>query len=453
MLYSADGGDEEICGGLCLAGKKALWIGINKMLVAVGHITSGTDDLYDQQTNRISDLEAQLKRAKDGADELRKEIRDLDKLLTDNNIERPTECLNCGKKKAECEDFGGKLLHPRMGSFGKSKYANDFYLTSIGTWEKCEHPEKSNGGQYRETEGGMITYFGNAWNTCSKQEGDEGLCMECSMATLGMLTPKYDRRIDGCVKQVAGFQYSVPRCCFHMGCADECGIMWKKTTQLICPQIANIPKMNASPMDARRGVLPPISPSMVKITGQFASMDVRVGGRGIDGSGNLYPNQIARWEGETTDTTMRDLINRHLARGRTHAEQQQVAVADNVVAQELEAELMEDDSDYRPADPIVFATLITDTDSQILPQQNTIQPAPTHRRHHDRNYPYFQQYTSGNGIIYDVYGAEGLTINGHPNFIAYQGETFYCGGSSWAELLDNIASWEAPTSSDSEDEE
>jgi hypothetical protein len=357
MLYSAEGGDEEICAGLCLAGKKALWIGINKLLVAVRDIAGGNDDLYEQQSNRIDDLEAQLKRAKDGADTLRKEIRDLDKLLADNNIERPTECLNCGKKKEECEDFGGKYIQPRMGSFGISKYANDFYLTSIGTWEKCEHPEKSNGGQYKETEGGMITYFGNAWNTCHKQEGDEGLCMECSMATLGMLTPKYDHRIEGAIKRVGGFQYCVPVCCFHQGCADDCGIMWKKTTQLICPQIKNIPVMNASPMDVRLGrPLPPISPSMVKITGQLASQGVKVGGRGLDGSGNLYPNQIARWEGEITDTTMRDLINRHIARGRTHALQNPVAVDDTIIAQELEAELLEDDT--RPADPIVFATLI-----------------------------------------------------------------------------------------------
>lgn len=362
LLFSATGGDEEICAGLSRMGKKLLWDAINRLLEEVNTLTDDDSTPLTDAYARIEALQGQITAHKKTADELRKEIRDLDKLLTDNGIDRPVECLNCGKKKAEEEDFGGKYINPRMGTFGKSKYANDFYINSTGNWVKCENPETSNGGQYKETEGGSITYFGNTWNTCPKQEGDEGLCRDCSMATLGMLTPKYDHRIDGCVKRAQGFQYSVPRCCFHMGCADECGIMWKKNTQLICPQIANIPKMNASPMEVRRGVVPPLTPSMVKITGQLASMDVRVGGRGIDGSGNLYPNRIAEWEGETTDTTMRELINRHLARGRTHAEQQaqqqQVAETDTALAQELEAELLDDDT--RPADPIVFAQLIED---------------------------------------------------------------------------------------------
>jgi hypothetical protein len=367
--FASTGADAEIYDGMSRAGIHALRTAITMMLnhfnnivqVAVDGGASVSNPALEtanarlvETSQRIRDLEGQLAVSKRNADILKDEVKLLDGLLKDNDIARPTECLNCGKYKTTEEDFGVKVIQPRMGTRGKSLYgANEFYYSyKEGGFVKCENPETGE-GSYKETLGAHILFFGNTWNSCSKQEGDEGLCRECSFATLGMLTPKNTN-----TKKVGGFEYSTPICCFHQGCASECGIVWKKAPQLLCAQIVNTPILNTLPIHIARGIVPKITPSMVVSTGQMVSHGVVIEGRSIDGGGNSNRATIGRFLGEEEDTTMKDYIASHIARGRTHQEQ----VQNRELATELEEDLTEEElgQEVRPADEIVFDTLISD---------------------------------------------------------------------------------------------
>ena len=447
--------------GLTLEGQRRLKDAITTMLSlntgsvgTINPVLAQRDATIADGRKKIADLERQLKVAQLAPTQLRKDLAELEKLLADNNITRPTECLNCGKYKDKEEDFGGVLLQPRMGTFGVSKYANAYYIASTGTWTLCENAEEGNGGQYKETEGGAITYFGNTWNSCSKQEGDEGICRGCSFATLGMLTPK---RLDVATK-VGGFEYRIPTCCFHMGCAKNC-VVWKKNTQLVCPQIANIPKMNASPMEVRRGILPTLTPSMVKLTGQLASMDIKVGGRGLDGEGGSYQTTVARWVGEEADTTMRDYIARHLAKGRTHTEQ--VANLATVVATTIDtpSEGMATAIATAMTGGVVLATEVAirapDAQTTMVLAPNALPMPPTiiHRNGHDYNFHSIYTYNPdpATTIHYAIYGTEGVEVVGSYNMCAFDSDGgFFAQASNIGGLVGAISRWGADSDTDSD---
>ena len=97
---------------------------------------------------------------------------------------------------------------------------------------------------------------------------------------------------------------------------------------------------------------------MVVSTGQMVSHGVVIEGRSLDGGGNSNRATIGRFIGDEEDTTLMDYIASHIARGRTHQEQ----VQNRQLATELEEDLTEEDleQEVRPADEIVFATLIED---------------------------------------------------------------------------------------------
>lgn len=306
--FYGDNSDEY---GLTLEGKIKLQDAINILLAMT--TGSGADAVVQEANNRTSQanarvtlIETSLAQQKSVCESLRTEIKTLEKMCAEAGIERPTECLNCGEFKTNAEDFGTYDHQSRMGFSGVSSLANDHFITAEGVWAKCENPEEENGGSYKETEGmegladGDRAYFGNAWNSCSKQEGDEGICRNCSFAPLGMLTPKNTQATRS---QVGDFLWHAPVCCFHQeGVQEHNCVMWNKNAILINKQLEEVKKYNMTPLQARNERTRAkfvLLPSMVRDTGDLCYRDVVIGGQGLDGNGDGFPNRIA-WYSPTT---------------------------------------------------------------------------------------------------------------------------------------------------------
>ena len=94
-------------------------------------------------------------------------------------------------------------------------------------------------------------------------------------------------------RDVGGFRYYTPTCCFHMASAEECGIHHNRAKLLITPQLQNIRTLNTSPLLARRGLLADLTPSMVKETGRDAVDGLILHERCLDGGGEGSTTRIA----------------------------------------------------------------------------------------------------------------------------------------------------------------
>ena len=302
-VFCVNNGDDK---GITLEGvkllKKAMILlielnggqGVNEL---VADARAGTREA-EQKVERLTVSLAQQKKIVEG---LQDEVRDLDRLFLASGLERPSECMNCGTKKSSVENFGGFDYTSK-----KVKVVSD---TTKGVW-MCPQDKCYGGGaviEEDETYGGTGDFFGNTWNTCGKQDGTEGLCRDCSLDGK-MLPPKCDgvsgSRARGDepyganMRGVGGFQYFTPTCCFHMGCAEDCGIMWNKNSLLVNQQLAEIQKINITPLQARRGLCV-LTPSMVKETGIDCCVEVKVWGERVASDDNFvgttYPFLMAHY--------------------------------------------------------------------------------------------------------------------------------------------------------------
>ena len=228
--------------------------GVNQL---VADARAGTREA-EQKVERLT---VSLEQQKEIVKGLQEEVRDLDRLFLASGLERPSECMNCGTKKSSLENLGVFDYKPK-----KVKVVSD-------TGDVIEEDE---------TYGGTGDFFGNTWNTCGKQDGTEGLCRDCSLDDK-MLAPKREND-DSNTKEVGGFRYFTPTCCFHMGCADDCGIMWNKNSLLVNQQLAEIQKINITPLQARRGTFT-LTPTLVVETGIDCCIDVNIMGKRVTGGG------------------------------------------------------------------------------------------------------------------------------------------------------------------------
>ncbi len=263
-------------------------------------------DTTDCEALRVADrkvkqAELLLNQQKAIVKSLNTEVANYKKIIDENGIEMPKECVSCGAHKPSPISIFHKSP---IAKCGVSKYANDFYLNSKGEWIKCENPIEGESYEYPEGTDFKYDIDNDDWLYCSKGDGEDGLCGDC-WKPMGRCVNPHPRN-SVCIpcgkndtETPTGYRleyrFHTPKCYFcqtAIASKNPCSV-WNKGKYLLNPVIEQLLKQTASPMEIRKGLPRCLRIADVLEVHNDAMKLVYIQGETIDGGGDTTHFDVA----------------------------------------------------------------------------------------------------------------------------------------------------------------